>query len=439
MRRLLPRVVPGLLLLMVVARPGLAQKAPAPPKPPSNEDCLACHDDPDAKRADGRTIAVAIGVYGASAHGQGGMACVDCHADLAASAEYPHPEKLAAVDCATCHPEPVQQYGAGVHAGARRASAASVAATCRDCHGAHEIRAAKDPESPTYHLNLVRTCGRCHGNPEIIRQGRIAIGDVVTDFQDSIHGQALLKSGLVVAPTCSDCHGFHDIRRQADPESRVNRLTVPSTCGTCHEGVERLYRASVHGAGLTEGNPLVPECATCHSAHKIKRVDLDSWKLQIIEECGTCHAESIKTYRDTFHGQVTSLGFVRVAACADCHGSHEIYPKADARSMVSAARLVTTCQKCHPGANASFAKYDPHADRENRTRNPLLFYAARFMDALLIGVFAFFSLHTALWFSRSAPVRNRKEPARAAPPPAASAELPASRPAEPPEGGDGGE
>jgi hypothetical protein len=173
--------------------------------------------------------------------------------------------------------------------------------------------------------------------------------------------------------------------------------------------VERQYVTSVHGSGLKNGNPLAPVCSDCHSAHKIRRVDTDSWKLQIIRECGTCHAESIKTYRDTFHGQVTSLGFVRVAACADCHGSHEIFAKADPRSRVSAARLVSTCQRCHPAANASFVKYDPHADRENRSRNPSLFYAAKFMDALLLGVFTFFSIHTVLWSSRWAPKRGPRK------------------------------
>ncbi len=404
------RAVLAVGLSLAAAPAAFAQKPAAAPKPPSNEDCLACHDDPSAKRADGRSVAVSAKAFAASVHGEGGIACVNCHADLARATEFPHAEKLARVDCAGCHDEQVKQYAVSVHAEARRASPQSVAATCTDCHGIHDIRSAKDPDSPTYHLNLVRTCGRCHGNDEIIRQGRIAIGNVVTDFQDSIHGQALLKSGLMVAPTCSDCHGFHDIRRKTSPESRVNRLAVPDTCGKCHEGIERQYRASVHGSALKEGNPLAPVCADCHSAHRIRRVDTDSWRLQIIQECGTCHAESIKTYRDTFHGQVTSLGFVRVATCSDCHGSHEIFPKADARSRVSASRIVTTCQKCHPAANASFTKYDPHADRENRHRNPLLFYAAKFMDALLIGVFTFFSIHTVLWFSRSAPGgKPRKE------------------------------
>jgi len=402
----MPRVLLFALLLLLVAQPGFGQKAPAQPTPPSNDDCLACHDDAGAKRADGRSIGVSSKVFAASVHGQGGMACVDCHADLAALTELPHAERLAPVNCAACHDDPVRLYRTSVHAEARRTAVHSVAAACADCHGTHGIQSAKNPESSTYHLNLVRTCGRCHGNPEIIRQGKIAIGDVITPFQDSIHGRALMKSGLMVAPNCSDCHGFHDIKRESNPESRVNRIAIPATCGQCHEGVERLYRGSVHEAGLKDGNPLAPVCADCHTAHSIQRVDTDAWKLQIIRECGTCHTESIKTYRDTFHGQVTSLGFVRVAACADCHGSHDIHPKSDTRSLVSSARLVTTCQKCHPGANASFAKYDPHADRENRRRNPWLFYAAKFMDSLLIGVFAFFSIHTALWFSRSVPIRR---------------------------------
>jgi hypothetical protein len=125
------------------------------------------------------------------------------------------------------------------------------------------------------------------------------------------------------------------------------------------------------------------------------------WKSQILDECGSCHPESKRTFRDTFHGQETQLGFMRVATCADCHGSHAVFPKRDVRSTVSSARLVSTCMKCHPGANPSFTQYDPHADRHNRARNPLLFYASKFMEALLIGVFAFFGIHTALWASRA--------------------------------------
>jgi hypothetical protein len=40
-------------------------------------------------------------IFSVSTHAR--LACVDCHADLAAVAEFPHPDKLATVNCASCH------------------------------------------------------------------------------------------------------------------------------------------------------------------------------------------------------------------------------------------------------------------------------------------------------------------------------------------------
>ena len=159
---------------------------------------------------------------------------------------------------------------------------------------------------------------------------------------------------------------------------------MPATCGKCHVGIKQHYDESIHGTALAAGNAKAPVCADCHTAHSIQRVETDAWRLSITNECGTCHAESLRTYRDTFHGQVTSLGFVRVAACADCHGSHDIQKRTDPRSRVSQAHLVETCRQCHAGANANFVRYDPHADKHDRARNPVLYYAAKFMDFLLI-------------------------------------------------------
>jgi len=39
----------------------------------------------------------------------------------------------------------------------------------------------------------------------------------------------------------------------------------------------------------------------------------------------------------------------------------------------------------------------------------VLFYAAKFMEALLIGVFAFFGIHTVLWASRSVEPGKRSQ------------------------------
>ena len=372
--------------------------------PPSNEDCLACHGDSSAVRADGRPVAVAAEVFDGSVHGALGLTCVTCHTDLATLTEYPHAETLKPADCSTCHEAPVTEFMASVHA-ASRAGATATGATCADCHGMHDIKPSSDPASRTNHFNVAATCGACHG-PSGARAGAAS---VLGTFQDSIHGQALTRTGLAVAPNCASCHGAHEIRPAADAASRVHRGNVVGTCTTCHAGIRPAYEAGVHARAVAAGNTQAPVCADCHTAHGIGSVVTDRWQLGVIEECGTCHAESLRTYRDTFHGKVTELGFTRVAKCADCHGAHGILPASDPASMVSPGRRLATCQTCHPAANVNFARYDPHADPHDPQRSPALYYTSLFMKGLLGGVFVFFGLHTLLWFPRSLQARRQRD------------------------------
>jgi hypothetical protein len=322
----------------------------------------------------------------------------------------------------------MEAYNKSIHAFARRQIASSVAAACADCHTSHDIRSSKDPAASTYALNLPATCSRCHGDPAIIKQGHIAIGNVAAQYKDSIHGRAVSKSGLLVAANCKSCHGSHDIRQKSDPASRVNRANSPATCGACHEGVMTQYVGGVHGQAFGKGNPKAPVCADCHSAHGIQRADVSSWQLDVIRECGTCHVNRIETYRDTFHGQVTSLGFVRVATCAACHGAHAILPASNPQSMTSKTRVLSTCQQCHPNATEGFAAYDPHADKHSPDRNPVLYVAAKFMEWLLVGVFGFFGLHALLWLPRGFAERRRHAAGETHEPPKSSGPAAGAKP-----------
>ena len=333
------------------------------------------------------------------------MACVDCHADLIHTTEFPHPDHLAPVNCGTCHDKPVAEYTLSVHGRARQ-SGAPQSATCVDCHGMHDIKPASDPASRTYALNVPATCGRCHGP-----NGPPGAPRVAAEFRDSIHGQALAAKGLVVAPTCASCHGAHDIRHHGEEHSRVARAHVVGTCTSCHQGIRAPYEASVHAQAVKAGNALAPVCSDCHSAHRIAETSTDSWKLAIVRECGTCHEGPLRTYRDTFHGKVSDLGYTRVAKCADCHGAHQILPASNPASTISPGRRLQTCRTCHPNASEHFAQYDPHADPGDRKRNPGLYYTARFMQALLGGVFLFFGVHTALWLPRSWKLRRERRAA----------------------------
>jgi hypothetical protein len=384
------------LLILPVFVPASAQDAGTPH---TNDACLLCHDDESAARADGTSVFVDVTRLEASIHGQLQMQCVDCHAD-AATVEFPHPDRLARVDCSTCHDSAAEQFRKSVHARAYEAGTWPRGA-CVSCHGAHDILPAADPDSRSNPFNQPATCGGCHGDERFIASAHLEGGNVVQHFVDSIHGRALLRGGLVVAPTCTSCHEAHATLASDDPASRVFRFNQVEMCGTCHKGIQHQFDKGRHGELVAAVDARAPVCADCHSAHRIQRAETPTWRVEVINECGTCHVDMLRTYRDTFHGQVTNLGFARIATCADCHGAHQVLPQSDPASPTAAGNIVATCQKCHPGANENFARYDPHADKHNRDRNPVLFYTARFMELLLLGVFGFFGIHTTLWFTRS--------------------------------------
>jgi nitrate/TMAO reductase-like tetraheme cytochrome c subunit len=280
-------------------------------------------------------------------------------------------------DCLACHDESVAKpFAASIHA----------PVGCVDCH--QDLAAVQ--EFP--HLEKVAkvACATCHE-------------DVATKYRDSIHWWGREKAGLVVAPSCADCHGTHDVQPKLDQASRVFRANVPATCGTCHEGVTDRYNKSIHAVavkGEPPGSAAAPVCIDCHTAHQIQRADTESWRLGVTAECGTCHENVVDSFRRTFHGKVTELGFTRVAACADCHGAHDILPHSHPQSMVAKANLVQTCGRCHEGANEKFVEYDPHPNPRDYNRSPLLWWINRFYTVLIAGCFGLFGLHSLLWFRR---------------------------------------
>jgi len=396
----------ALVATLILGAGSLQAATPASAAAP-DDTCLACHSDKDAKGSTGKSIAVDPSKYAKSVHGESKLACTACHADVSEK-KIPHPEKLKPVDCGTCHDKPVAEYKDTVHGKARKGGS-TAAAACVDCHGTHDILRSKDPASRTNHANLEATCATCHGK-EAVKGAKMPGGAVASQFHDSIHGKALAGAARSAAPTCTNCHGAHSIRAKDDEKSRVNRAAIPDTCGSCHTKQRQQYGQGKHGKLRQEGNLGTPGCTDCHSAHRIQSPATPAFKAQVIAECGTCHAKYMETYRETFHGQVTNLGYVSVATCASCHGAHDIRPASDPGSTVSPQNRPATCMKCHKGATVSFAGWDPHANKHDADRNPVYYYMAFFMKWLLVGVFTFFGLHSVLWLYRS--LRALKEKAR---------------------------
>ena len=236
----------------------------------SNSDCLDCHEAeplPKNKGGPAKFTGVRSEYFKKSVHG--GLNCVDCHTGIT---DIPHASKLPPPQCASCHAEEARQYATSIH-GVSHMMGASGAATCTSCHGSHEIVPVKQLDSPVFKLNLPRTCGKCHDNPGLTEEYRLKYPQVADQFLDSIHGRALEQMGLIVAPSCNDCHGVHDIKRSIDRDSRTYHANVAKTCGTCHLGIEQIYNQSVHGQLLAKGDKRGPVCTDCHTAHQIEAPD----------------------------------------------------------------------------------------------------------------------------------------------------------------------
>jgi len=369
----------------------------------ANSDCLDCHTDPSNTRVvNGQKIPLAVfptNSFARSVHSM--LDCTDCHTGVK---EMVHDANLPPPDCSGCHDKEAKDYATSIH-GMSHAMGASGAAECWDCHGSHEMLPVKDPASPVYKMKLPATCAKCHSNKTLTKEYQIEIPEAANQYIDSIHGTALLKMGLIVAPSCDDCHGVHTIKRSVDRDSPINHANVAKTCGKCHVGIEATYDKSVHGQLLAKGDPRGPVCIDCHSAHEIVNPTGNNFKAISDERCGKCHADRLAGYRDTYHGKAMLLGkpnaAPEVAACYDCHGFHDILPPSDPLSHLSKTNILATCQQCHPGATQKFTQYQPHANPLDAKNYPLLHLVFLAMTGLLIGTFSFFGLHTIGWGVRA--------------------------------------
>jgi cytochrome b subunit of formate dehydrogenase len=364
----------GLLLAPAGAR--AAQKV----KAPSNEDCLGCHQDPDAKRESGSSIAVLPEPFGKSVHGP--MSCVDCHVDLATTADFPHKAKLKKVDCASCHEDEPKQLRASVHA---RVTAGPDGPDCVSCHGpAHQILPRTDPASTVSKVNLPATCGSCHSNPDFLARHKIPFARPVDAYRLSVHGRAVAR-GSQEAASCSDCHGSHGVLPPQNPASKTNHFKVPETCGSCHKEVARTYAESVHGTAAARGVMGSPVCTDCHGEHALLAPSepnslVNPARVSTVT-CGRCHAderlaerynlpkENVPAYQGSYHGLAQRSGKQTVANCASFHGVHNILPSSHPRSTINTANLAKTCGACHPGAGGRFAIGSIHVKQAGGTEH----------------------------------------------------------------------
>ncbi|MFC1695931.1 cytochrome C [Pseudomonadota bacterium] len=345
-----------LVALIVLAVTPTVIAEPANPKL-SNDRCLRCHGKEGFSREDAfgqeRDLHVTAEIFSDSVHGT--LDCVGCHEDIIKA---PHRKGVERkVGCVQCHLE--------------------------------EWSKAQDSGTAGNGSNLEK------------------VVDHIESYMDSMHARPRMDDQSRTNATCYNCHGSHDVQPVDRIERSENYLNFPNMCGTCHSDELALYKTSVHGLEWSQGNTAAAVCADCHSRHGVGAPGTEDGRVEIADNCGNCHQDSMKSYLGTYHGKITKLGYGETAKCYDCHGSHQIQRVENPASSVHVDNRLETCEKCHEGATAGFITFQPHGNAHDFEKYPEMWLAQNFMIGLLLGTFAFFWLHSALWFYRE--WKDRKE------------------------------
>ena len=349
----------------------------------------------------GGFTAVAAEEDSAAKSGLGNVACLSCHDGKQGKLEVPaadgekralvavEPEKFGAsvhsdMECIACHPE--------IH----------------DSFTPHKkIPGEKRPDCVQCHQKLGEAAIREKAAGE--RRRFRLVAESIESYRTSYHSRSNQDDPTRVNASCNDCHNVHsfNVPPRGSPARTDWHLGIPDLCGKCHTDQVKTWGKSVHGREMKQKlNAKSADCADCHTAHQVVNSSSNQFKLAVTAGCGNCHEDAYESYRATYHGKVATLGFTYAAKCFDCHGSHEVEPSKSPKARMHLDNRLESCQECHSGkkdvplATAGFVSFSPHGTSDDFVTYPEIWLTTKFMIALLVGVFAFFWVHSILWWYR---------------------------------------
>lgn len=338
----------------------------------AQDQCLTCHEALGGKPVElfQRDIHHAKGVTCAGCHG-GNPRSDDMEKAMDKGAGYigvPKGDEISRA-CAKCHSsaDMMKKYGssittgqfeklqAGAH-GKLAVSGKESIVQCTTCHSAHGIVSVRNPASPVYALNIVKTCTQCHADASFMRTYNPSLPvDQLEKYRTSVHGARNAKGDPKVAE-CASCHGSHDIFPVKDPRSSVYAVNVPATCSHCHSDAEYMkeyklptdqyekFARSVHGVALLKKHDTgAPACNSCHGNHAATPPGVTS----VSKVCGTCHALNADLFSSSPHKK--AFDDRKLPECETCHGNHDIII---ATNKLLGVTQEAVCSRCHGEAQS---------------------------------------------------------------------------------------
>ncbi|MDA3859929.1 MAG: cytochrome c3 family protein, partial [Melioribacteraceae bacterium] len=329
----------------------------------NEETCFDCHDSEEYKPE------LSISVHSP-------LSCVDCHGYVARNIEE-HQDGLVKnnkANCYSCHNDVSKIHAESIH-GLTLAGGEEDAAMCWNCHGSHNILSANDSLSTTNPINIGKTCGTCHDDPEFEDKFNMSVKLPGKMYSESVHGKYVM-SGQKGAANCTSCHGSHAIKNRVQDGSQISSTNIPNTCGKCHAEIVEEFKNSIHWIRASKGIKEAPVCNDCHNEHNIVGVHSGNEKEYQLKmqanTCISCHDDNqmnqkfgnsgneVSQYLSSYHGLASTRGGNNAALCTDCHGVHNIIPSSFQQSTVSATNVTETCRKCHADATEQFSKSYSH-------------------------------------------------------------------------------
>lgn len=380
--------------------------------------CSSCHKDAPTKHIFHPQM-----LKSGEKSGSPGLDCKNCHGTHNVVSTKAKLSKFYISNltnaCGNCHKQVKSDIELSIHYKALM-DGIPLAPNCLTCHKTKVSNSYIKQDSLKGKIAQEKLCLSCHiEKPEVSELVATQVA-FIKAYERSVHGQALLK-GNSKAANCVDCHSSHRVIKSTDEKSPVSKFNVAQTCGKCHDKIAKEFSESIHGTALQKRNVDAPTCTDCHGEHNILSPDDPrapvSFRNVSVQVCSPCHASvrlsekyglslrQPQTYSTSYHGLALRGGNTEAANCASCHGYHNIKPSSDSTSTIHKSNLVKTCGKCHPGANERFAMGKIHITERSKDE-PILYWISTIYIILIFTTIGGMFIHNLLDFIKRAKRRK---------------------------------
>ncbi len=312
--------------------------------------------------------------------------CMGCHVSHGMTKKFKNNEEISiSVDakqlvasvhsflgCTDCH----QGISMGDHPSGREFKSredfvASTAKACRSCHS-DETLMKKRMHYQAITQAKAPPCVECHGSHDVKRVAQwkpsldgnqYCLTCHKKNLLSSANGgkesrtvnEAQLKHSVHNNHKCLDCHSSfskekHPIGHFANRRSQS--IAFSDACKRCHADKFKMVEGSIHFSMLKSGNLNAPVCTDCHGFHNVS--PKATYETLSGVPCKNCHKEVFSAYMESVHGKAKFSGHNNAPICSSCHRAHDI------KVTALTGKIKSACLGCHKNAEDLHRKWLPN-------------------------------------------------------------------------------